>query len=821
MINDYCRLTRQAWFSLTLLLLVVCAANATPPGVHKAAGFGSLSIPLPQDNAPWWAHSFQEYRDVDHDGLIDIVSYWAELNFQSPDTLTGGIAYGHPNGSFQTLIEYPIGTQSFSFSNWTVTAAQLDLDNEAELIYRDGTEEHFEIHEAPGQVAIESIEGLTYASSSSTEIFGVVVRAADLDGDSIDELIFNTTTDQLIVRWSSRPEPDRYERYTHPSLIGEYAIMQPDDFDADGLDDLLIYVKDQSLFMIMVGTGSDTLGGLIPIPMANAVLGDSDRLMLGQLDANPAIDLITPGATPAQLEFVYNFTTPSISEQSLDVGEDVYLVGLVQDIDGSGVDDLVLMRDSLYSNVTAGIVLVRDPSPSGLDLNALEVISPEGSVVSGRTIPPFVYTRDVDLDGDRDLLWTGHISELSWTENRAENPALHQFGVRTLGLPDASAIHVTMLDVDQDGREEAIVSGTLKAHVIDMDTGDLTTINGASGAFMSLPADLDGDGIPELIVPKRIGNQIRVFKLQPDGTLGQRVLINIGDEPGISGFAVADFNNDGRDDFVGASLGESNRIHIYLGDPSEMLIDNGFIQATDLGSANKPTTLDFDHDGNIDLAYSDAELGEIMLYKGLGDGTFEFDASFPSIATNWLIAADLDADGFTDIIGSNNFLDDLEITYLGNNGTVDQQSLLRSFNSVEIIAVDVNADGRLDLATATSQFGTNFSNYDPRVWVQTDDRVFSHFIKLPISDGAGIASSDVNQDGVNDIVVLADGHRQIRVHLGASDAVPCPADLTGDGNLNFFDVSQFLVNQPDYNSDGVFNFFDVAAFISDFSAGCP
>jgi hypothetical protein len=55
----------------------------------------------------------------------------------------------------------------------------------------------------------------------------------------------------------------------------------------------------------------------------------------------------------------------------------------------------------------------------------------------------------------------------------------------------------------------------------------------------------------------------------------------------------------------------------------------------------------------------------------------------------------------------------------------------------------------------------------------------------------------------------------------------CPADLTGDGTLNFFDVSAFLSAYAsadlgaDFNNDGSLNFFDVSAFLSLFNAGCP
>jgi len=56
---------------------------------------------------------------------------------------------------------------------------------------------------------------------------------------------------------------------------------------------------------------------------------------------------------------------------------------------------------------------------------------------------------------------------------------------------------------------------------------------------------------------------------------------------------------------------------------------------------------------------------------------------------------------------------------------------------------------------------------------------------------------------------------------------PCPADLNGDGVLNFFDLQIFLqafsAQDPiaDFNDDTVFDFFDVLAFLNAYSLGCP
>lgn len=55
----------------------------------------------------------------------------------------------------------------------------------------------------------------------------------------------------------------------------------------------------------------------------------------------------------------------------------------------------------------------------------------------------------------------------------------------------------------------------------------------------------------------------------------------------------------------------------------------------------------------------------------------------------------------------------------------------------------------------------------------------------------------------------------------------CPADLNGDGVLDFFDVSAFLTAfnsmDPiaDLTGDGAFDFFDVSAFLSAYGSGCP
>lgn len=95
------------------------------------------------------------------------------------------------------------------------------------------------------------------------------------------------------------------------------------------------------------------------------------------------------------------------------------------------------------------------------------------------------------------------------------------------------------------------------------------------------------------------------------------------------------------------------------------------------------------------------------------------------------------------------------------------------------------------------------------------------------SENAGIESSDpiylVFGQG-NGEGQISDAIDWIESNLIAS---PCLADLTGDGTLDFFDVSAFLTafgaqeGTADFTGDGQFDFFDVSAFLTEYANGCP
>ncbi|MHA7812805.1 MAG: GC-type dockerin domain-anchored protein [Phycisphaerales bacterium] len=106
-------------------------------------------------------------------------------------------------------------------------------------------------------------------------------------------------------------------------------------------------------------------------------------------------------------------------------------------------------------------------------------------------------------------------------------------------------------------------------------------------------------------------------------------------------------------------------------------------------------------------------------------------------------------------------------------------------------------------------------------WIETGFNV-ADFVSLTSTVRVKFVASDL---GAGSIVEAAIDDVRI---LGVScSANTCPADLTGDGILDFFDVSAFLgaynAQDPvaDFTGDGTFDFFDVSAFLNEFNAGCP
>ena len=105
-------------------------------------------------------------------------------------------------------------------------------------------------------------------------------------------------------------------------------------------------------------------------------------------------------------------------------------------------------------------------------------------------------------------------------------------------------------------------------------------------------------------------------------------------------------------------------------------------------------------------------------------------------------------------------------------------------------------------------------------WIETGFNV-GDFVNLTSTMRIKFVASDLGEGSV-----VEAGIDDVHI-FGVSCASGCLADLTGEGDLNFLDVSAFLsafsMQDPvaDFTEDGSFNFLDVSAFLDAFADGCP
>jgi len=187
-------------------------------------------------------------------------------------------------------------------------------------------------------------------------------------------------------------------------------------------------------------------------------------------------------------------------------------------------------------------------------------------------------------------------------------------------------------------------------------------------------------------------------------------------------------------------------------------------------------------------------------------------------------------DGFADIT-INAGLDTFKLT----PGTFNDHGAT-GISQFRFITGDLNFDGVLDAADLTF-FDASLLGAD---MVTTEDYL-DPITNLPIPDPnnpgqnfqayifqgplANAYISAANLSNLDGNIVPGMDDRDVLVGLVGTP--PCPADITGDGVINFFDVSAFLgafsAQDPiaDFTNDGAFNFFDVSAFLQAFTAGCP
>ena len=257
-------------------------------------------------------------------------------------------------------------------------------------------------------------------------------------------------------------------------------------------------------------------------------------------------------------------------------------------------------------------------------------------------------------------------------------------------------------------------------------------------------ADFNNDGIQDFITANYFSSNVSISLGNGSGGFSTATTLAI---PGdLADMAIADFNRDGNLDFAVSDYNDYAGIYIYLGNGL-----GGFSFTSTMGYAKKSISLasgDFNEDGNIDIIETDFHLSSITIFNGNGLGNFSFAGSFyGGTGPQDICVGDFNEDNHLDVVVTNSFSDNVSV-FLGNGMsafTTITTYAATGFGNSSIEVGDFNNDGHQDFTrTANSLCSVGIGNG------------LGGFSVLPPSSTGGdfsTKSGDFNGDGQQDLIM--------------------------------------------------------------------
>ena len=309
----------------------------------------------------------------------------------------------------------------------------------------------------------------------------------------------------------------------------------------------------------------------------------------------------------------------------------------------------------------------------------------------------------------------------------------------------------------------------------------------STGSTVPMPssiavADLNADGVPDVVAAYSAANEIEVRLGVGDGTFGAPVRSAVGISPW--GVAVGDVDGDGRLDVVTANWGLTTAtgfpsdVSVLLGDGDGTLGTHAEYQAG--RSPDSVAVGDLDGDGLADVVTADANGASVSVLRATGGGTLAPPISYTSRGIPAVVAmAHLDAGGAADLV----VLDAQAGTITGVLGRGDGTIAAPveppyAYLPDDVATGDVDGDGILDLvATGLAQKLT--------VARGRGDGSFRTSVAFDApGDTSGfraLAVADLDGDGDADAVVVDKRTHQLSVLLADGGALAVDATYTVSG----------------------------------------
>ena len=222
-------------------------------------------------------------------------------------------------------------------------------------------------------------------------------------------------------------------------------------------------------------------------------------------------------------------------------------------------------------------------------------------------------------------------------------------------------------------------------------------------------SDFNNDQQLDTAVANSDMNSLSLLYGEGNGTFGNLTTFSTGENSNPQSIAVGDFNNDNKTDIVLAYSGTGS-VGLFLKMDSGAFQNMTTLSTGFDSSPQQLTVVDFDKDGQLDIAVANRDSLSAGLFFGLGDGTFSEQKLIflgEDIHPFWISFGNFNNDEWLDVVVSDDVEPATVIVLLGNDDGSFRSAKTYLSDPLAMGAVgDVNNDGDLDLVFCQSKTST-------------------------------------------------------------------------------------------------------------------